>query len=195
LESGLKLDLNSLARRGFVQLGGVTAGRGIRWTNSYWGEVASGTISSDMRSLQEGWFQVRFNDREQHMRLVARPRHFGGRQWYFVCPRTYRQATVLWMPPGANFFACRQFWGRRAAYVSQFLGRDDRAHRGQSKINLRLCQVGGLDPDEWDLAPKPKWMRWKTYNRAVDKFERYDAQLDEGIAEVAARLFNRVSSN
>jgi len=46
------------------------------------------------------------------------------------------------------------------AYASQFLGRDDRAHRGQAKLNSRLCSIGGFDPDEWDIPPKPKWMRW-----------------------------------
>ena len=25
--------------------------------------------------------------------------------------------------------------------------------------------IADLDPDEWDLPPKPKWMRWATYNR------------------------------
>src|SRR6267142_1338299 len=29
----------------------------------------------------------------------------------------------------------------------------------------RVCLVGAeLDPDEWDFPPKPKWMRWATYN-------------------------------
>ena len=36
----------------------------------------------------------------------------------------------------------------------------DKAHQGQAKIKLRL--IADLDPDEWDLPPKPKWMRWST---------------------------------
>ena len=68
------------------------------------------------------------------------------------------------------------------------MDRDSRAYHGQSKINSRLCSLGEFDPDEWALPPKPKWMRWKTYNRYEQKFERYEAQLDAGLEELAARL-------
>jgi hypothetical protein len=30
--------------------------------------------------------------------------------------------------------------------------------------------IGDL-PDDWDLPPKPKWMRWRTYNRLVERFD------------------------
>ncbi len=77
------------------------------------------------------------------------PRHFGGRQWYFVCPRTCRSVSVLWKPPGATQFASRQFWGRQVAYASQFETPSDRALRGKAKIKARL--IADLDPDEWDF--------------------------------------------
>jgi hypothetical protein len=93
------------------------------------------------------------------------------------------------MPAGARFFACRQRWGQQVAYISQCLGRVDRAHRGKAKINSRLYAVGGLDPDGWDFPPKPKWMRWRTYNRAEEKFDRYDGFLDAEATKAAARLF------
>jgi hypothetical protein len=64
----------------------------------------------------------------------------------------------------------------------------DRAHRGQAKINARLCAIGGFDPEEWDFPPKPKWMRWRTYNRAEEKFDRYEAILDEGTIELLAKF-------
>jgi hypothetical protein len=31
--------------------------------------------------------------------------------------------------------------------------------------------IGDLDPDEWELPPKPKWMRWRTYNRLAKQFD------------------------
>jgi hypothetical protein len=100
----------------------------------------------------------------------------------------HRRAMLLWMPPGAHSFACRQRWARQVAYASQFHGRDDRAHHGQAKIKSRLCSIGHFDPDEWDLPPKPKWMRWRTYNRAVEKFDRYEAVLDAGTFALVAKL-------
>jgi hypothetical protein len=99
-----------------------------------------------------------------------------------------QRASVLWMPPGAQNFACRQEWGRQVAYASQFLTRDNRAHRGQARIRTRLCSIGGFAPEEWEFPPKPKRMRTKTYRRAEAKFDRYDSVLDSGIVELAARL-------
>ena len=192
LESGLKLDLNSLARRGFVHPGGYR-GCGIAWTNGYTGEaITSGWIMADMTNEKTGSFRIKIGHLDQCITLVAAPRHFGGRQWYFICPCTSRIASVLWMPPGARSFACRERWGRQVAYASQFLDRDNRAHRGQAKIRARLCAVGGFDPEEWDFPPKPKWMRWRTYKRVEAKFDYYEAVLDEGLSELAARLVMRL---
>ncbi|MGZ9073509.1 MAG: hypothetical protein ACXW3G_11495, partial [Rhodoplanes sp.] len=101
-------------------------------TNSYTGEqIASGFVMADMSGPNgpHGWFRIQIGSLDQRIHLVARPRHFGGRQWYFICPYMNRRVSVLWMPPGARSFACRQRWGRQVAYASQFLGRDDRAHR------------------------------------------------------------------
>ena len=103
-------------------------------------------------------------------------------------PVTGGFATVLWKPPGAARFCSRQAWGRRVAYASQFLDRDSRAHHGQSKINSRLCSIGRFDPDDWNFPPKPKWMRWKTYNRLEQKFDRYEDILDSGIERLVAKL-------
>ena len=41
---------------------------------------------------------------------------------------------------------------------------------------------------EWDLPPKPKWMRWATYNRHVDRYDRYEDILDYGCVALAAKL-------
>jgi hypothetical protein len=189
MESGLKLDINRLARRGFIRAGAATGPVGIRWTNSYFDEeVASGIITADMSGRDEGWFRIQIGRLDQRIILVAHPRHFGGRQWCFICPYTNRRVSVLWMPPGARDFSSRQRWGRQVAYNSQFLDRDNRAHRGQARINSKLCSIGGFDPDAWDLPPKPKWMRWRTYNRAVEKFDRYEAVLDAETLALVAKL-------
>ena len=189
LESGLKLDINWLARRGFIKPGAATGAVGIQWTNNYSGEeIASGTIAADMSGCRVGKLRIQIGRLDQQINLVARPRYFGGRQWFFVCPHLNRLTTVLWMPPGANYFARRQRWGRQVAYASQFMTSTDRAHRGKAKINSKLCGIGGFKPEEWDFPPKPKWMRWKTYNCAEEKFNRFDSILDEGVVELMARL-------
>jgi hypothetical protein len=50
LEDSLKLDLNKLVRRGFVQPGGMTGPVGIRWTHGYWGDLGTGLIWANIRA-------------------------------------------------------------------------------------------------------------------------------------------------
>jgi len=39
--------------------------RGIRFTHSYWGEIATGTISADMSGKDEGCFRVQLGSLDQ----------------------------------------------------------------------------------------------------------------------------------
>ena len=189
LQDGLRLDLNRLARRGFIKPGENIGLRGITWTSSYWGEVATGIISANMSGKEEGWFRIQLGKLDQWIILVARRRHFGGRQWYFMCPTLNRPVSVLWKPNGASDFRSRQAWGRRVAYQSQFNDATNRAHGGQAKIKARL--IANLDPDEWDLPPKPKWMRWETYNKHVERYDRYEAILDYGLTALVAKFIGK----
>jgi hypothetical protein len=188
LESGLKLNLNSLARRGSIKPGAITGPAGIAWTDDTGQQVASGYVTADMSGEHAGWLRIRLGRLDQCINLMARRRHFGGRQWFFKCPHMHSLATVLWMPPGADTFACRQKWLRQVAYASQFMDRVARGHQGAAAIKSRLCSIGRFAPDEWDLPPKPKWMRWRTYNRMVEKFDRYEAMVEEGLLGAVKRL-------
>ena len=188
LQDGLKLDINRLRAQGVIRRGEYNGPVGYRWTSNYWGEIATGLIWVDARGEREGSFRIRIGEREQLIILSAKPRHFGGRQWYFVCPYLNRHVSVLWKPPGARDFACRQKWGRRVAYASQFMSRIDRAHHGKAKISAALCRRGRFDSDDWDLPPKPKWMRWRTYDRAVARYDHYEDVLDSGLEALVRRL-------
>ena len=166
LQDGLKLDLNRLARQGFVRRGANIGVRGIRWTHSYWGEIATGTISADMSGTDEGWFRIQLGSLDQRIMLVSASASF---RWpaMVLHVSSYEPAvSVLWKPNGATRFCSRQTWGRQVAYQSQFNDATNRAHAGKARIKSRL--IADLDPDEWDLPPKPKWMRWGTYNRDVE---------------------------
>ena len=194
LQQGLKLDLNRLVRQGLVNPGAQTGPFVIRWTNTYWQEeIATGWISADMQGPVEGWLRIQIGELDQTIILVASLRHYGGRQWYFMCPVMNRRTSVLWMPPGAGRFTSRQAWPGQVAYSSQFMTADERAHHGKAKIKSRL--IGSLDPDEWELPPKPKWMRWRTYNRYVKRFDAYEAILDEGVLELVAKFRGEPEEN
>ena len=61
----------------------------------------------------------------------------------------------------------------------------------EAKPKSKRDLIADLDPDEWDLPPKPKWMRWRTYNRYVERYDAYEAILDYGIAELMAKLLSK----
>ena len=189
LQDGLKLDINKLGRQGLLRPGEKAGPYTISWTNSYSGElIASGLITAYLQSNYGGWFRIQMGELDQWIDLVAQPRHFGGRQWYFKSPITHR-CSVLWMPPGARRFCGRHEWGQRVAYASQFDTPIDRAHRGKAKIKARL--IGTCDPDKLELPPKPKWMRWQTYNSLERKFDAYEDFLDRSALARVVRLISK----
>jgi hypothetical protein len=191
LQNGLKLDLNRLIRQGAVRPGFTSEPYVIEWTRS--GEViALVLITANLCNPATSWLRVQAPGVDQRITLVSCPRHFGGRQWYFVCPVTHRRASVLWKPPGAKEFCSRQALGRQVAYSSQFQSVYNRGHAGKAKIKDRL--IGELDPNEWELPPKPKWMRWRTYNRLAERFETYDDMIypdDSTLPALVAKLIRR----
>jgi hypothetical protein len=97
------------------------------------GEIASGIISADMSGQTEGWLRVQLGNLNQTIGLIARLRHFGGRQWYFICPTMNRPVSVLWQPNGASDFRCRRAWGNSVAYQSQFNDATNRPPDGESR--------------------------------------------------------------
>jgi hypothetical protein len=189
LQDGLHLSLTAFNREGIVRFGLPSTPVRIAWVNTYTNEeIASAIISADMSGAKQRWFRIQLGQLDQRITLVSLPRRLGGGQWYFVCPFMNRRASILWKPLGANEFSCRERWGRQVAYASQFRDRISRAHDGQAKINARLCAIGGFDSDEWGFPPKPKWMRWRTYNRAEERFDRYETVLNQGLMTAALRL-------
>jgi hypothetical protein len=69
-----------------------------------------------MGGKHEGWLRIQLGNLDQWITLLPHARHFGGRQWYLICPIKDRPVSVLWKPNGAKRFCSRQTWGRQVAY-------------------------------------------------------------------------------
>jgi hypothetical protein len=41
--------------------------------------------------------------------------------------------------------------------------------------------VGKFDPADWKFPPKPRWIRWKTYDRYEEKFDNYGGILNDSL--------------
>jgi hypothetical protein len=118
------------------------------------------------------------------VRLIWTVPTYGGRRWWFQCPRTYRRTTKLYLPNGGWHFWSRQAYG--LGYACQREGRFDRLQRRAAKLNR---QAGGEGWGSWDTPPtKPKWMRWRTYERKHERWERAVGNANEEFAVRVARL-------
>ena len=190
LEDGLKLDLNKLIRDGFAKPGECCR-NGISWKYTATGEtVASGTIEMHLR--REGYGTTTFDLGKfgQIIRLIAVSRHFGGLQWYFLCPALGRKVAVMWCPPGANSFRSRQAWGRQVAYGSQFETWNYRALSRAQDIRYRLGGIHYVALDSLQ-PPKPKGMHWRTYEAQLERAEAFEIKCDLYLTRLVARLKNR----
>jgi hypothetical protein len=181
LQDGLWLDLSKLLREGLGPPGAIPWPVEIRWTSNLSGEIAKGSMTIRKEGEDRGVLRIIVGELDQRLELIAQPRHFGGQQWYFLCPVTNRKCSVVWLPPGASRFCSRQAWGRQVAYSTQFESPFDRAITARQKVKLRL--IGDLDPREWELPPKPKWMRRHTYDRLAEEYLFHQGIIDKIIAD------------
>lgn len=123
----------------------------------------------------------------QSIRLTAAARHFGGVQLYFLCPVLGRRASVLWMPPGASQFACRQAWGRWVAYRSQFRSWQYRALARAQELRFRLGgETATHDFDELP-PPRPRFMHRTTFERQLKRLEAYETKCNLYLEKLLSR--------
>jgi hypothetical protein len=57
---------------------------------------------------------------------------------------------------------------------------------------VKAALLEDADPDEWDVPPKPKGMRWVTYEWWVAKYDAAEEMLDLQLVIAAARLMKRL---
>ena len=65
--------------------------------------------------------------------------------------------------------------------------------RKARKLHRALGGHGEEIGEDW-VPPKPKWMRWKTYERKVEQWEAADTRADNAWARGALRLFARIGA-
>ena len=179
LQEGLGLNINRLIRRRFIAPSRASGPSWLTWSYTYTQErIATATLTSDLSEPPCGWVRIRVGSLDQTIQVVRQDRQFGGGQWYFICPYTDCQCSAIWLPNGADKFGSRHAWRRQVAYGSQFQSRHDRALATAQAIRARLGGPDWAGIDEFD-PPKPKGMRWRTYNRLIDRSRGQEAIADE----------------
>ena len=67
-----------------------------------------------------------------------------------------------------------------------------RYKRGAAKAAKKVLRKGPPEwreeYEDWDFPPKPKWIRWKTYNRLDEKAQAYEKAADDELLWRVRRL-------
>jgi hypothetical protein len=168
IEDGLTITVHPLAKKGTHAslIWWSRGGEVFSWINY---EVATYEGLDGVLTLR---FKVNGESITQRISLTSRPCRFGGRRWFAICPRTGRLVTKLHTCGGAHFLS-RQ--ARGAAYASQNACPLDRLMRRRDKVLRKLKS------DDVEYQPKPKGMRWRTYDRLQDELARYHDAWGVGI--------------
>jgi len=174
----LRLDVRYLRRRGFLRPAAVTSGV-LRWT---WAgtdqETGSVRVTVNLADPDAGVVVVRFNlngePRVQEIDLVSRAMRYGGRRYYFRCPRQGRLCEVL--PMWGGVFASRQ--AHRLTYHSRSLDQLGRLRETAWSLEKRLW------PEKGSGKRKP---RGRNRQRLVDALERADTAFESLFADTVMR--------
>jgi hypothetical protein len=167
----LRLDVRWLNRSGFLRpgrLGTVNWSRGGGEPSASIGLSAGAdhvTLEYRQRSGGGEWVAMRYP-----VRLDWTACHLGGRRPWFLCPAAGcgRRVAILY---GGAVFACRRCL--RLAYACQSEDAASRAIRRADRLRDRLgWQSGIINP----AGGKPKWMRWRTFDRLVVQHEEHVAR-------------------
>ncbi len=178
VEGALRLDIRVMRRQGFLVPGAVMSGV-QRWHLAATGqETGSVSVSVDLSETVSGFLTVRFNlndePKVQTIDIASAPMRFGGRRYYFICPRRGTRCEVL--PIAGGVFASRQ--AHRLTYQSQSSDPLDRLRDRAHRLEKRL----------WPDKGKPR-PRGRNRGRLLAAWESADAAFESMFATEAMRRF------
>lgn len=119
-------------------------------------------------------------ERLDAIEIVQRPCHFGGYRYYFVCSLTGRLCCGLRLVRGcfmSRYELNDMFTGaNKLFYKSQTKSSFSRIWQ-QIRLAKRKAKERGISEDE-DYWLKPKWMRYATFERLVNKVHEAEKKKD-----------------
>ena len=175
-------DYRALDVRRWQRDGYLTLGRAFSWQWMRNGEmVASIQVRTESDRVILSYRQRigggEWKDERYPVRLSWSPCTYGGQRAWFLCPAAGcgQRVAILY---GGGIFACRHCY--RLAYPSQRETADDRALRRADRIRARLGWAPGILNGD---GGKPKWMRWRTFQRLSAKHEAFVGASLAGLAQ------------
>jgi hypothetical protein len=161
VEQRKRLDIRRCRKQGWLRVGASG------WYNWTWDGEPWGSVSYAVRdgALELSWRITSSDDENVSFRTTVPikrvPCRFGGERLYWHCPSCYRNCEVIVMANTARFWGCRRCLKLRYSCQGH-----DAATRMQRRADAIYARLGDTHDD--GLVYKPKWMRWKTFNRLMD---------------------------
>jgi hypothetical protein len=108
-----------------------------------------------------------WKDEQYPVRIVHTRCNLGGSRAWFICPAVGcgRRVAILY---GGSIFACRHCY--LLTYASSREDVSDRAARRADRLRARLGWEPGILNGE---GCKPKWMRWRTFERLAAEHDQF----------------------
>ena len=174
------LDVRFLAREGMLRpghRGGVSWRRAGETSASIGVRAEEGRVILAYRHRSGG--DDDWTDEQYPVRIVRTPCQLGGSRPWFICPAVGcgRRVAILY---GGSIFACRHCHG--LAYASSREDGSDRLARRADRLRERLGWAPGILNAEGE---KPKWMRWRTFERLT---EQHAEPVAQSMLELASRV-------
>jgi hypothetical protein len=176
VEAALRVDMRYLRRIGYLVPEASSSGM-LRWSCN---DQPSGSIgiTVDLRDEEDLHatldYSVNGDPRHQRITVEAKPCRYGGRRFYFRCPKTGDRCEVLAFAVGS--FASRR--AQRLTHHSQSEDRLGRLHRARLKVEARILGAKGM--------PRP---RGANRRRLVDRWAALEQATDDLFASTAMRRF------
>ena len=171
VEHGLTLNLYRLIRTKAV-VPGQSLGGSIVWTRVSTGERTASIgyearLTADSGRVRLYYTRTTYGgekrDSDYSISLATTPQPFGGRRWWFQCPKTGDLVSQLYLPNGASTFASRRAY--RLGYSCQRETPRDRSLSRAFALREKIGGQGGIG----DYILKPKGMHRRTYERAMER--------------------------
>lgn len=195
LESALSLSVSDLKRAGAIQPGRTCGGT---WQWSRGGEP-SGSISYRVAMADHtGTLTLTYTTTDRNggkqnhsydVTLTSEPMRFGGVRWWFRCPYTSRRVLKLYKFGSVDKFCARTAIRPLPTYASQRVSGMDAIQHARWRLRRKLGDPGDLR----DNLNKPRWMRWKTFDRFAERDEHLGEREDAAFVGHFGRLMTRLA--
>jgi hypothetical protein len=163
-----------------------------KWTSSgeIVGTIAYGVTLDENAGVLTLTYALAGSHVSYAIRLSATKLHYGGRRWYAHCPYSGRRARKLYKFSGIEKFCHRTSVRPLPTYASQRVSGSERVNLQRWSLRRRL---GDRISDLFGEPFKPKWMRWKTFQKYLDRDNELAAREEGYFAAHFASLMSRLA--